>query len=131
MKKAPVAVAPAPTPTLSSAAASSSIPPRESAFVRWLPLLIFAVALFTRFYRLDCPPGVVFDESHFGRFTNQYTAGEYYFDVRCCAVFRRPHLRATARARLGAARRPPRPPLLRLRRSTRRWASSSFGRWAG
>jgi len=22
------------------------------------------------------------DESHFGRFTNQYTAGEYYFDVR-------------------------------------------------
>jgi hypothetical protein len=129
MKKAPVAVAPAPTPTLSSAAASSS-PPRESAFVRWLPLLIFAVALFTRFYRLDCPPGVVFDESHFGRFTNQYTAGEYYFDVRRCAVCR-PHLRATAPRAAGRRAPPATPPLLRLRRSTRRWASSSFGRWAG
>ena len=83
MKKAPAAVAPVPSPTLSPTA--SPKPPsasRESAFVRWLPALIFAVALFTRFYRLDCPPGVVFDESHFGRFTNQYTAGEYYFDVR-------------------------------------------------
>ena len=26
----------------------------------WLPLVIFGVALFSRFYRLDCPPGVVF-----------------------------------------------------------------------
>ncbi len=50
---------------------------------RWLPLLVFAVAAFVRFYRLDCPNGVVFDESHFGRFTNQYTKGEFHFDSEC------------------------------------------------
>ena len=26
-------------------------------------------------------PGVVFDEYHFGRFTNQYTKGEFLFDI--------------------------------------------------
>lgn len=25
--------------------------------------------------------GIVFDETHFGRFTNQYTRGQYYFDM--------------------------------------------------
>lgn len=25
--------------------------------------------------------GIVFDETHFGRFTNQYTRGEYFFDM--------------------------------------------------
>ena len=39
------------------------------------------MALFTRFYRLSQPAGVVFDESHFGRFTNQYTARAYFFDI--------------------------------------------------
>jgi dolichyl-phosphate-mannose--protein O-mannosyl transferase len=48
---------------------------------RWVPLLILSVALATRFYRLDTPPGVVFDETHFGRFTNQYHAGTYLFDI--------------------------------------------------
>lgn len=49
---------------------------------RWLPFIIFLVAAFVRFYRLDCPSGVVFDESHFGRFTNQYTKGEFHFDIQ-------------------------------------------------
>lgn len=48
---------------------------------RWVPLVIFAITFFTRFYRLDKPPGVVFDEHHFGRFTGQYLAGTYYFDI--------------------------------------------------
>lgn len=41
----------------------------------------FLVAICTRYYRLDKPGGVVFDESHFGRFTNQYNAGTYFFDI--------------------------------------------------
>ncbi|RYY38593.1 phospholipid carrier-dependent glycosyltransferase [archaeon] len=45
------------------------------------PVLIFALAAFTRLYRLDKPGGVVFDEHHFGRFTNQYNAGTYLFDI--------------------------------------------------
>ena len=39
-----------------------------------VPLAILVVAAFTRFYRLAEPPGVNFDESHFIRFSNQYTA---------------------------------------------------------
>jgi hypothetical protein len=42
-------------------------------FVRWsaldwplVPLAVFAIALATRFWRLDHPSGVVFDEFHFG-----------------------------------------------------------------
>jgi dolichyl-phosphate-mannose--protein O-mannosyl transferase len=51
---------------------------RSDRFGAWLMLL---VALFTRFYLLPQPGGVVFDESHFGRFTNQYTARTYFFDI--------------------------------------------------
>lgn len=39
----------------------------------WVPLALTLLCGFTRYYRLDCPPGVVFDEYHFGRFTNQYS----------------------------------------------------------
>lgn len=42
-------------------------------YERWVPLALTLLCGFTRFYRLDCPPGVVFDEYHFGRFTNQYS----------------------------------------------------------
>lgn len=48
---------------------------------RWIPMLLFIFGLVTRFYRLDLPAGVVFDESHFGRFTGQYHAGTYLFDI--------------------------------------------------
>jgi dolichyl-phosphate-mannose--protein O-mannosyl transferase len=46
-----------------------------------VPYLVFAVAAFTRFYRLSEPGGICFDESHFVRFTNQYTARTYFFDI--------------------------------------------------
>jgi hypothetical protein len=51
---------------------------RNDRYTAWL---VLAVALFTRFYLLPQPGGVVFDESHFGRFTNQYTARTYFFDI--------------------------------------------------
>ena len=35
----------------------------------------------TRFYAIESPAAVVFDEFHFGRFQNQYNRGEYFFDV--------------------------------------------------
>jgi dolichyl-phosphate-mannose--protein O-mannosyl transferase len=50
-------------------------------YERYIPYFLFFIALCTRFYRLSKPPGVVFDESHFVRFTNQYTARTYFFDI--------------------------------------------------
>lgn len=47
----------------------------------WIPLVLTVIAAFTRYWRLDRPPAVVFDEHHFGRFTNQYWKGEYFFDI--------------------------------------------------
>ena len=47
----------------------------------WVPAILTALAFATRFWRLDEPPAVVFDEHHFGRFTNQYWKGEYFFDI--------------------------------------------------
>ena len=47
----------------------------------WIPYLILVISAATRFYRLDQPRGVVFDEGHFGRFTNQYTDGQFLFDI--------------------------------------------------
>lgn len=47
----------------------------------WMPLLVFLIAALTRYWRLFNPPAVVFDESHFGRFTNQYNAGTYFYDI--------------------------------------------------
>jgi hypothetical protein len=44
-------------------------------------LVVFVLALVTRYYRLGDPRGVVFDEHHFGRFTNQYMRGTYFFDI--------------------------------------------------
>jgi Dolichyl-phosphate-mannose-protein mannosyltransferase len=48
----------------------------------WVPWLLLAITAFTRYYRLDKPTGVVFDEFHFGRFTNQYHMGTYLFDIQ-------------------------------------------------
>lgn len=71
-------------PGETSAATAAEAPSKFDSFVnneRWVPLAVFALALFTRFYKLAEPAGVVFDESHFGRFTNQYTARTYFFDI--------------------------------------------------
>jgi hypothetical protein len=34
-----------------------------------------------RYWRISQPPGVVFDESHFGKFTQHYQRGTYVFDI--------------------------------------------------
>ncbi|KAF8478262.1 glycosyltransferase family 39 protein [Gautieria morchelliformis] len=39
------------------------------------------LAFLLRFYRLNHPAGVVFDEVHFGKFASYYILREYYFDV--------------------------------------------------
>ena len=68
----------APLPTSSSSASDDEL---MRAVEPHLPWLLLALALATRFYRLDVPRGVVFDEYHFGRFVNQYNAGTYLFDI--------------------------------------------------
>ncbi|KAI5120378.1 hypothetical protein M0805_006900 [Coniferiporia weirii] len=40
-----------------------------------------ALAFLTRFYKINNPDEVVFDEVHFGKFAAYYIRGEYYFDV--------------------------------------------------
>lgn len=47
----------------------------------FLVFVTFMVSFALRFFRLDWPNGVVFDETHFGRFTNQYHAGTFLFDI--------------------------------------------------
>ena len=47
----------------------------------YMPWRILLVSAATRYYRLDEPRGVVFDEGHFGRFTNQYNDRQFLFDI--------------------------------------------------
>jgi hypothetical protein len=49
---------------------------RRPAFV-----LVCLLSVLTRFVHLGHPPSVVFDEVHFGKFTNHYLTGHYYFDI--------------------------------------------------
>ncbi|EPQ27011.1 uncharacterized protein PFL1_05295 [Pseudozyma flocculosa PF-1] len=46
-----------------------------------IALALLAGALALRFYRIDHPAQVVFDEVHFGKFAAHYLKREYYFDV--------------------------------------------------
>ena len=48
---------------------------------RQLPLILALLAGTSRLVSIDAPPGVVFDEFHFGRFVNDYHAGTYLFDI--------------------------------------------------
>ncbi|ORY81948.1 Dolichyl-phosphate-mannose-protein mannosyltransferase-domain-containing protein [Protomyces lactucae-debilis] len=43
--------------------------------------VIVALAFATRFYRIDFPSKVVFDEVHFGKFASYYLQRTYFFDV--------------------------------------------------
>lgn len=43
--------------------------------------VITAIAFFTRFYRIDYPNEVVFDEVHFGKFASYYLQRTYFFDL--------------------------------------------------
>ncbi|ESK96494.1 glycosyltransferase family 39 protein [Moniliophthora roreri MCA 2997] len=43
--------------------------------------VLTALAFALRFYKINQPDQVVFDEVHFGKFASYYIRGEYYFDV--------------------------------------------------
>lgn len=45
-----------------------------------LPMLLFGVALATRFYALDQPNSIVFDELHYGRYAGLYQKQTFFFD---------------------------------------------------
>lgn len=45
-----------------------------------LPVLLFALALGTRFYGLDQPNAIVFDELHYGRYAGLYLKQTFFFD---------------------------------------------------
>lgn len=45
-----------------------------------LPVILFAVALGTRFYNLDQPNAIVFDELHYGRYASLYLKQTFFFD---------------------------------------------------
>ncbi len=51
-------------------------------FLNYLPLIFLIIFSFlTRFYHLDYPPKVVFDEAHFGLYATKYLSHQYYLDV--------------------------------------------------
>lgn len=45
-----------------------------------LPMILFVVALGTRFYALDQPNSIVFDELHYGRYAGLYQKQTFFFD---------------------------------------------------
>ncbi|EAY18464.1 Dolichyl-phosphate-mannose-protein mannosyltransferase, putative [Trichomonas vaginalis G3] len=46
-----------------------------------LVLLFTAIGMLTRVFRVQAPNTVVFDEVHFGNFTNWYLRGQYFHDI--------------------------------------------------
>jgi dolichyl-phosphate-mannose--protein O-mannosyl transferase len=44
-------------------------------------LFLTALGVITRFFRIQYPPYVVFDEVYFGNFTNWYLSGTYFTDI--------------------------------------------------
>jgi dolichyl-phosphate-mannose--protein O-mannosyl transferase len=57
------------------------IPRTAPSFERWIPLALLILAICTRFYRIDHPRGIVFDELHFGKFTMWQMNRWFYFDI--------------------------------------------------
>ena len=47
----------------------------------FLIFTITCISLVTRFWNLQTPDCVVFDEVHFGNFTNWYTLSEFFYDI--------------------------------------------------
>ncbi|KAJ5902373.1 hypothetical protein N7495_002901 [Penicillium taxi] len=59
-----------------------SVQAPKSEWDYWLAISILTVLAFaTRFYRIDYPNEVVFDEVHFGKFASYYLQRMYFFDV--------------------------------------------------
>ncbi|GAA6027484.1 hypothetical protein JCM8097_007884 [Rhodosporidiobolus ruineniae] len=56
-------------------------PPSQSKVDYAILALVFLLAAAFRFYRIDHPAGVVFDEVHFGKFAGYYLRREFFFDV--------------------------------------------------
>jgi len=57
-------------------------PTRENPYLDKAALLgITILAFITRFYRIDYPDEVVFDEVHFGKFASYYLQRTYFFDL--------------------------------------------------
>ncbi|KAJ5458259.1 Glycosyl transferasefamily 39 [Penicillium sp. IBT 31633x] len=55
---------------------------QKSEWDYWLAIVILTILAFaTRFYRIDYPNEVVFDEVHFGKFASYYLQRTYFFDV--------------------------------------------------
>ncbi|CAL5868621.1 uncharacterized protein PFLUO_LOCUS2848 [Penicillium psychrofluorescens] len=69
----------------SGKASSVSVPAASKApseWDYWVALVVVTLLAFiTRFYRLDYPNEVVFDEVHFGKFASYYLQRTYFFDV--------------------------------------------------
>ncbi|KAJ5180447.1 hypothetical protein N7492_003657 [Penicillium capsulatum] len=54
----------------------------QSEWDYWLAMIVLTVLAFaTRFWRIDYPNEVVFDEVHFGKFASYYLQRMYFFDV--------------------------------------------------
>ena len=47
----------------------------------WEILFLGVFSFFTRFFNLNFPPKVVFDEAHFGLYATKYLSRQYYFDI--------------------------------------------------
>jgi len=47
----------------------------------WEALFLGIFSFFTRFFNLNFPPKVVFDEAHFGLYATKYLSHQYYFDI--------------------------------------------------
>lgn len=59
-------------------------PPEKISFSALDIILIFIIAFFSYYTRLrnfQYPPNIVFDEVHFGNFTNFYINNQYFFDI--------------------------------------------------
>lgn len=63
----------------------SKIKPRQPAAHAAIKNRTFAIlmvlAFVTRFFNFNYPPGIVFDEVHFGKFVRAYETGKNYFDI--------------------------------------------------
>jgi len=67
------------SPSASASAASSFLPVPRADLA--LGAAFLALALGSRLWRIENPRGVVFDESHFNKFSTWYVSGHYFVDI--------------------------------------------------